>query len=102
MVFSPIHAAYSEQFQKITIAYIFYVKREIRLTPSREIGINSIVLRLKFSKGVLQLKLKGQTFRASTSSDKIVLVDLFKNLSIFRKWTILSESTSKPTGNCFE
>ena len=25
-----------------------------------------------------------------------------KNLSIFRKWTIPSESTIKPTGNCFE
>ena len=33
---------------------------------------------------------------------KIVLVDLLKNFSIFRKWTIPSESTIKPTGNCFE
>ena len=27
---------------------------------------------------------------------------VFKKFSIFRKWTIPSESTSKPTGNCIE
>ena len=30
------------------------------------------------------------------------MVDLLKFFSIFSKWTIPSESTIKPTGNCFE
>ena len=63
-------------------------------------GENTLVKSENF--GLESILLNFLTFK----SHKIVLVDLLKYFSIFRKWTIHvhvpSESTIKPTGNCID